>query len=203
MKKVLLGVTLILALALAGCKTEEQPVEPAPKVAVLNIGLVFQTSKVSTAAAEYIAGVESELQAQLDAATKELPKDENGGMSDEDMMKLQPLLAEVQNRYNAEQQMVLSRLNALAMEVVDEYREANNLDVIIRLDQVFSFNPAIDITDKVIEIMDSREISFEPMLPEVTPDTAQESEALAPAEDDAPAANATAPAANATAPAGE
>ncbi len=193
MKKVLLGLMLGAMLFMVGCK-DDSAAPQEPKVAVLNMGLMFQTSKASQAAMEYMTKVESELNAEAEKAFKGLAKDEQGNVIKEDMPKQQKILTELQQRYSAEQQMVLTRLNTLATESVDEYRAQHNLDVVIRSDQVFSFNPAVDITEKIIELMNSKEISFKPMLPE-TPQGAAAGNATA------PAGNVTAPASNATAPA--
>lgn len=192
MKKILLGLMLGAMLFLVGCK-DDNAAPQGPKVAVLNMGLMFQTSKASQAAMEYMTKVESELNAEAEKAFKGLGKDAQGNVLKEEMPKQQKILADLQQRYSAEQQMVLTRLNTLATETVDEYRTQHNLNVVLRSDQTFSFNPAIDITEKVIELMNAKEISFTPMLPE-TPQGAA-------ANATSPAGNATAPAGNATAPA--
>ena len=186
-------------LFLVGCKQEDAaPAPQEPKVAVLNLSVVFQTSKGSVAAAEYMTKMESELQSELEKASAGLTKDAEGNVAKDDMPKLQKIFGELQQRYNAEQQMVLTRLNTMATETVDEYRKQHNLEVIIRSDQAFSYDPAIDITEEIIKLMDAKQISFEPMLPE-----SQQGGTAANATAPAPAANATtpAPAANATAPA--
>lgn len=197
MKKILIGLLLGAMLFLVGCKDESDKTQES-KVAVLNMGLMFQTSKASQAAMEYMTKVEKDLQEELEKAIQNLPKGADGNVVQDSMPQAQKLYAEVQQRYNAEQQMVLTRLNTLATETVDEYRTQHNMDVIIRSDQTFSFNPAIDVTEAVIALMNTKEISFAPMLPEAPQGTAA-GNATAPA----PASNATAPASasNATAPA--
>ena len=188
MKKLLVGLLLGAMLFLVGC-TDDSNKAQEPKVAVLNMGLMFQTSKASQAAMEYMTKVEKDLQEELEKAIQSLPKGADGNVAQDSMPQAQKLYAEVQQRYNAEQQMVLTRLNTLATETVDEYRTAHKLDVIIRSDQTFSFNPEIDVTEAVIALMNNKEISFKPMLPE-TPQGSGAGNATAPA----PAANATAPA---------
>lgn len=189
MKKLMLGLMLGTMLFLVGCNEEKAPAPQEPKVAVLNLSVVFQTSKASVAAAEYMTKMESELQSELEKASASLTKDAEGNVSKDDMPKLQKIFGELQQRYNAEQQMVLTRLNTMATETVDEYRKQHNLEVIIRSDQAFSYDPAIDITEAIIKLMDTKQISFEPMLPE-----AQQGLGVGNATAPAPAANATAPA---------
>lgn len=189
MKKLMLGLMLGTMLFLVGCNEEKAPAPQEPKVAVLNLSVVFQTSKASVAAAEYMTKMESELQSELEKASAGLTKDAEGNVSKDDMPKLQKIFGELQQRYNAEQQMVLTRLNTMATETVDEYRKQHNLEVIIRSDQAFSYDPAIDITEAIIKLMDTKQISFEPMLPE-----AQQGLGVGNATAPAPAANATAPA---------
>ncbi len=191
MKKLMLGLMLGTMLFLVGCNEEKAaaPAPQEPKIAVLNLSVVFQTSKASVAAAEYMTKMESELQSELEKASAGLTKDAEGNVSKDDMPKLQKVFGELQQRYNAEQQMVLTRLNTMATETVDEYRQQHKLEVIIRSDQAFSFDPAVDITEAIIKMMDGKQISFEPMLPE-TPQGEGASNATAPV----PAANATAPA---------
>lgn len=209
MKKLFLSLMLGTMLVMAGCKDsggDKPEGAQASKIAILNMGVVFQTSNASKAATEYITKVEAELQAEIDKASKGLNKGPDGNVTKEDMPKLQKVFGEAQQRYNAEQQMILSRINALATETVDAYREANKISVILRSDQAISFDKSLDITDKIIAEMNTKQISFEPMLPE-TP----KAEGAANATAKAPEANATektpegnatekAPEANSTAP---
>ena len=193
-------------LFLVGCNEEKAAAPQEPKIAVLNLSVVFQTSKASVAAAEYMTKMESELQSELEKASAGLAKDADGNVTKDDMPKLQKIFGELQQRYNAEQQMILSRINALATETVDAYREANKISVILRSDQAISFDKSLDITDKIIAEMNTKQISFEPMLPE-TPkgEGAANATAKAPeanATEKTPEGNATekAPEANSTAP---
>lgn len=187
---------LVAALFLVGCKDDKAAAEKQEqsKVGVLNLGLMFQSSKASEAARQYMVGVEKDLQAEIEKIASVMPKDSEGNVDKESMPALQKAYADAQQRLNAEQQMVLTKLNTLATETVDEYRVKHGLDLVVRADQIFSFDPTIDITKDIIAIMDSKEVSFTPMLPEGQAGTAQGNAT-------APAGNATAPAGNATAPA--
>ena len=84
----------------------------------------------------------------------------------------------------AEEQQILNKLTEDYQSVLDEYRAANNLSLILRSEAMVSTSAEADITQKIIEAMNKKT-------------TAEASAAAATAP--APATNSTAPEANATA----
>ena len=102
------------------------------------------------------------------------------------MQAFQKAVTEYQVTLGGEQQRLVALLNDKYMAVLEKYRKDNGLAVILSKEAAMAFDPAADITAKVVEAMDKENI-----------DLKVPAKAEAPA---APAAPAEAPAAPAEAP---
>lgn len=188
MRRLALSVIMVLSaiLVLGGCNATEKT---GPKVAVVDAGKVFQESAPGKAGVAYLEKISAAAQEEFKALQADAEKDK----SQETMMKMQRSLGEIQQRMNAEQQMVIGKLNESFRKELDAYREAKKLDVILPAEQAMSFAASTDITVDIITAMNKVTISYEP---EKAPE-APKAEVAAPAE--APKAEEKAPAAPADA----
>lgn len=179
MKKIYIAVcTLTIALFLSACN------EPAaPTVAVVNAGQVFQECESGKQAREYMEKLAEEMQADLRALQDDF-ENAPAARKEDAQRKLQSTVIEYQQRLRAEEQQILNKLTEDYQSVLDEYRAANNLSLILRSEAMVSTSAEADITQKIIEAMNKKT-------------TAEASAAAATAP--APATNSTAPEANATA----
>jgi outer membrane protein len=156
MKKLTLSVVLLLSavLMLGGCNGAEKA---APKVAVVDAGKVFQESAPGKAGVAYLEKISAAAQEEFRTLQAEAEKDK----SQESMLKMQRALGEIQQRMNAEQQMVIGKLNDAFKKTLDTYRDEKKLEVILPAEQVISFGQASDITKDIIAAMDKVTVTYE------------------------------------------
>ncbi len=184
MRRLALSFVMVLAVmfAVSGCNGTEQA---GPKVAVVDAGKVFQESAPGKAGVAHLEKASAAAQEEFKAMQAATEKDK----SQESMMKMQRSLGEIQQRMNAEQQMVIGKLNDAFRKVLDDYRTAKKLDVILASEQAMSFADSADITKDIIAAMDKVTVNYE------------EEKAAEPEKVEAPAASEEKPAEAAAAPA--
>ena len=159
---------LVLCLAVSGC---QQTQEPAVKVGVVDMNRLLRDSEPGKEASRFLEGMQSELQAIY-----------MGG----------------QQRINAEQQNVVSQLLDLTQRLVNNYRKANGLSVVLGTDVAVAYDPALDVTNALLDEMNKQKVNFvsvsnpqpeAPAAAEAPAKAAQDTKAAEkPAEKPAPAA---------------
>lgn len=180
MKKLALSALVLLALVvLAGCNGTGKS---EPKVAVVDAAKVFQESAPGKAGLAYLETVSAAAQEEF----KSLQTEAGDDKSQESMMKMQRALGQIQQRMNAEQQMVIGKLNSAFQDALAAYRAEKKLDVIIASEQALSFGPEADVTKDIIAAMDKMTLSFEP---EKAPEAATEAPEAAAEKAEAPKAD--------------
>ena len=202
---------LVLCLAVSGC---QQTQEPAVKVGVVDMNRLLRDSEPGKEASRFLEGMQKEIQQQIDDVQARLGKDpENENLQRE----LQAIYMGGQQRINAEQQNVVSQLLDLTQRLVNNYRKANGLSVVLGTDVAVAYDPALDVTNALLDEMNKQKVNFvsvsnpQPEAPAAADATAAQdakaAEAPAPAAQDAKAAEKPAakpaPAAEQAAPAAE
>lgn len=192
---------LVLCLAVSGC---QQTQEPAVKVGVVDMNRLLRDSEPGKEASRFLEGMQKEIQQQIDDVQARLGKDpENENLQRE----LQAIYMGGQQRINAEQQNVVSQLLDLTQRLVNNYRKANGLSVVLGTDVAVAYDPALDVTNALLDEMNKQKVNFvsvsnpQPEAPAAA--DAPAAEAPAPAAQDAKAAEKPAPAAEQAAPAAE
>ncbi len=182
MKKIYIAVcTLAIALFLSACN------EPAgPTVAVVNAGQVFQECESGKQAREYMEKLAEEMQADLRSLQDDF-ENAPAARKEDAQRKLQSTVIEYQQRLRAEEQQILNKLTEDYQSVLDEYRTANNLSLILRSEAMVSTSAEADITQKIIEAMNKKTTA------EASAAIATQAPAAVNATDAPAAANATAP----------
>ena len=190
---------LVLCLAVSGC---QQTQEPAVKVGVVDMNRLLRDSEPGKEASRFLEGMQKEIQQQIDDVQARLGKDpENENLQRE----LQAIYMGGQQRINAEQQNVVSQLLDLTQRLVNNYRKANGLSVVLGTDMAVAYDPALDVTNALLDEMNKQKVNFvsvsnpQPEAPAAADapaaQDAKAAEAPAPAAQDAKAAEAPAPAA--------
>ena len=192
---------LVLCLAVSGC---QQTQEPAVKVGVVDMNRLLRDSEPGKEASRFLEGMQKEIQQQINDVQARLGKDpENENLQRE----LQAIYMGGQQRINAEQQNVVSQLLDLTQRLVNNYRKANGLSVVLGTDVAVAYDPALDVTNALLDEMNKQKVNFvsvsnpQPEAPAAA--DAPAAEAPAPAAQDAKAAEKPAPAAEQAAPAAE
>ena len=161
MKKLYLAIcALALPLMLSACNEKGQ------SVAVVNAAQVYTECESGKQAREYLEKITSEMQndlLELQAAAENAPAAQRQSAIE----KLQTTSLEYQQRVRMEEQQILNKISEDYQNVVDEYRKANNIDVILRAEVIVSASEKADITQAIIAAMNKK--------------TAEENKAAAPA----------------------
>lgn len=188
---------LVLCLAVSGC---QQPQEPAVKVAVVDMNRLLRDSEPGKEASRFLEGMQKEIQQQIDDVQARLGKDpENEALQRE----LQAIYMGGQQRINAEQQNVVSQLLDLTQRLVNNYRKANGLSVVLGSDVAVAYDPALDVTNALLDEMNKQKVNFvsvsnpQPAVPAADAPAAAPAEAPAEAKAPAQEAQPAAPAAKA------
>ena len=189
---------LVLCLAVSGC---QQTQEPAVKVGVVDMNRLLRDSEPGKEASRFLEGMQKEIQQQIDDVQARLGKDpENENLQRE----LQAIYMGGQQRINAEQQNVVSQLLDLTQRLVNNYRKANGLSVVLGTDVAVAYDPALDVTNALLDEMNKQKVNFVSVS---NPQPEAPAAADAPAAQDAKAAEKLAakpaPAAEQAAPAAE
>lgn len=183
---------LVLCLAVSGC---QQTQEPAVKVGVVDMNRLLRDSEPGKEASRFLEGMQKEIQQQIDDVQARLGKDpENEALQRE----LQAIYMGGQQRINAEQQNVVSQLLDLTQRLVNNYRKANGLSVVLGTDVAVAYDPALDVTNALLDEMNKQKVNFvsvsnpqpeAPAAAEAPAKAAQDAKAAEkPAEKPAPAA---------------
>lgn len=182
---------LVLCLAVSGC---QQTQEPAVKVGVVDMNRLLRDSEPGKEASRFLEGMQKEIQQQIDDVQARLGKDpENEALQRE----LQAIYMGGQQRINAEQQNVVSQLLDLTQRLVNNYRKANGLSVVLGTDVAVAYDPALDVTNALLDEMNKQKVNFvsvsnpQPEAPAAEAPAAAAQDAKAaekPAEKPAPAA---------------
>ena len=183
---------LVLCLAVSGC---QQTQEPAVKVGVVDMNRLLRDSEPGKEASRFLEGMQKEIQQQIDDVQARLGKDpENEALQRE----LQAIYMGGQQRINAEQQNVVSQLLDLTQRLVNNYRKANGLSVVLGTDVAVAYDPALDVTNALLDEMTKQKVNFvsvsnpqpeAPAAAEAPAKAAQDAKAAEkPAEKPAPAA---------------
>ena len=145
---------LVLCLAVSGC---QQPQEPAVKVGVVDMNRLLRDSEPGKEASRFLEGMQKEIQQQIDDVQARLGKDpENEALQRE----LQAIYMGGQQRINAEQQNVVSQLLDLTQRLVNNYRKANGLSVVLGTDVAVAYDPALDVTNALLDEMNKQKVNF-------------------------------------------
>ena len=155
---------LVLCLAVSGC---QQTQEPAVKVGVVDMNRLLRDSEPGKEASRFLEGMQKEIQQQIDDVQARLGKDpENEALQRE----LQAIYMGGQQRINAEQQNVVSQLLDLTQRLVNNYRKANGLSVVLGTDVAVAYDPALDVTNALLDEMNKQKVNFElPLRPKLPP----------------------------------
>ena len=154
MKSTLVRVALLVALALLafGCNGK--------RLAIVNTDMVYQKSAASEKGTEYIRNVTTELEKELRAVEEKAQKAKDKKAV---QAELQQALMGIQQRFNAEQQQVMTVLSEAYRKALEACRAKYGFDIIMSTELALSYDPSVDITDKVMEEMNAQPLEFKPL----------------------------------------
>jgi Skp family chaperone for outer membrane proteins len=185
-----------LMIATAACQQNQDAaqapagaaVEAPAKIGVVNAQRVITESEAGKKAMEMLRSESENLQTTIAELQAEIAELEEGTPETQARAEeLQQKMAEYQMLMQVEQNRLVAVLNTNFEEVMEEYRTANNYDILIPAESVLSYNTEVEATDALIEAMNARDIEITPSVDNLegaAPEMAPETEA-APAEGEA------------------
>ncbi len=161
MKRTSLVLLMAVCLFAVGCQQSK-----APRVAVVNTDLVYKNSTPGQEGISYLENLSKELEAQIITLQKdgETARDKKAAQE-----KFQQELVVMQQRFAAEQQQVVTKLNSAYEEARAAVLAKHNIQLLLPSDVALNVSPEADVTDKVIEEMNAKAVTFEPLKPEELP----------------------------------
>lgn len=166
-----LSVLVLAAFLLTGCNGGGKP-----QVGVVDAAAVFKQCKAGQQAMSYLQEQAKALQEGVQQAQKAAESNQN----EQTMQAFQKAVTEYQVTLGGEQQRLVALLNDKYMAVLEKYRKDNGLAVILSKEAAMAFDPAADITAKVIEAMDKENIDLK-LAPKAEAAPAEAPKAEAPA----------------------
>ena len=160
MKRFPLLLALLVALSLFafGCNGK--------RVAIVNTDMVYKDSSASEKGTEYLRAVSADMQKAYEEAAAKVENAKGKKEKQEAQEAMQATLVEMQQRLNAEQQQVVTALTDAYKKAMDNCRTKGKFDLIIPSEAALSYDPAIDVTQKVLDEMNAMPIEFTPIKPE-------------------------------------
>lgn len=150
---------LVLSLALYACNEQKTQTETSsqPKIATIDTDKVFQQSKLAGEAMQFIEEQHQIFNQKVYAFQKQVEDDpENVELS----MKLQAELNQLQQKLEQDQMEAAEKITGAFNSVIEEYRKANNLEVILPTQMIIASAPDAEITNAIVELMDKKSIDF-------------------------------------------
>lgn len=193
--KFIMPCLLAASLMLGACNENSAPAPAKPAVAVVDVTRALRDSDAGKAGMKFLEDIQKELQGEIAGLQDKMKDDAKADPKDQKAQKLvqqhqqelQAVFMALQQRMQAEQQNVISRLNDMFQRVLEAQRAAKGLTVILPTESVaLAYDKSADVTDAVIAAMNKEKVDFVSIAPKADKPAA---EAAAPAEKaDKPAA---------------
>ena len=165
MKKILVSAITIISLLtlLSGCKEERKDEKPVPQFAVVQIGKLFQESRIGKAGFDRISELEAKAQSVLKAAMASIEKARAEQKEEEASRlekKLQEQVAFIQEVMRRDQEHVGNVIQTVLKNVFDKYRSDHGLLGIFSAENMLSVSEGADATDQLMKLVDQVEPAF-------------------------------------------
>lgn len=125
--------------------------KPAPATGVkwgaVDIARLMKESEPGKAGVKFIEDQQASMQKELDEVQDKLEKNPKDQAL---MQELQKTYAASQQRIQAEGQSVANQLFDLVQKALEKYRADNGYDMLVGVEALAAYNPALDVTDAVM-----------------------------------------------------
>lgn len=147
-----LAVLMVLCLFAFGCTKAS--------VGVVNTKMVYENSQAGKDGMAYLENLSSELEGEITTMQKNMEdaKDKNAAQAE-----FQQVLMAMQQRFSSEQQQVLTKLSDAFEKARQVVLEKNRLSVLLPEDVPLTYDPAVDVTQQIIDEMDAQNVTYAPV----------------------------------------
>ncbi len=161
----LLPLVLVAVCFLSACKPEEKQQSSSQlAIYVVDTSRLYRESLPAKASMDFLNSIQTELQKTFAELQTKIQADPQNV---EVQQEAQMVLTQLQQRMNAEEQNAMNLLNDVIVRILDDYREKNNISVILSTETVHSYDKSLDITTKIMEVLNKEKIEFKAIMPNV------------------------------------
>jgi outer membrane protein len=149
---------VLCALMLGACN--EKPAVEQKNIGVVDVSRALRDSEAGKAGMKFLENVQKNMLADVEKTQAKIKADPKNEAAQQE---LQMAYMALQQRFQAEQQNVIGRLNDIFQRVLDTYRTENKLVAVMASDIALSFDKSADVTDAVIAAMNKEKVEFTPV----------------------------------------
>ena len=182
----LASLTLIVLVGSRGAALAADAVKP--QFGVVNAAALYQDSVAR------LEKLQNDAMAKLEAMQADLKKAQDGkddAAAERLQVEMQGAVYAFQNALSAEQENVVSNIQAALEKSLEQYRTEHGLFGIFSSETMLSYSPEADVTEGVMALFNKQKVDFGPEPKLEVPAAPAKPDALAPAEATAPAAEPT------------
>ncbi len=126
----------------------------AQSMAVVDTNIIFEQSEHGKAIIKYFEGLQNEGIKKLEVIEEKRKKAEE--QKDEKLLKnleseMQATAYELQNQMQKEQEILFTSISDKLTQTINDFRKNNKIDVILHTAETASYNPEIDVTQKIMQ----------------------------------------------------
>jgi Skp family chaperone for outer membrane proteins len=148
-----LALVAILALPLLSSCAEQN----GGGIRVVNHDTVLRESELGKEQMSHLQGMSEEFTSELRAMQQENATEEEQAAQQQIM---QQKVGEYRTMLQAEQEQVIQKLQNAFNKAVDQYRAANDVDLVLNVQSVISYSEEMDATQQIIEIMNGMDVEM-------------------------------------------
>lgn len=134
-----------------------QPATPSQSLAVADIDRVYQESNLGMTANQLLNDMNTKLQAELIA----FQTAHEGNLTEAQAELLQQGSATYRGIMQAAVKQLEEQMESRVTEILSNYRQQNDLAIVLKKDQALSYGMEIDITEKILEIVNASPMDME------------------------------------------
>ena len=148
---------LCLFLGSAACQDGRNAGES--RLAVINTDGVFQHSQLAQKGVIFITSQRAILDEELAKIQVEITKNAD---NQELEGRLRTEMIRMEREFDLVQMETAARINDIFAQILEEYRQRRNLEIILPMQVALSYQPGADITSEIATLMDQQNLEFSP-----------------------------------------
>ncbi len=159
----LASLTLIVLAGAHGVALAADAVKP--QFGVVNAATLYQDSVAGKAGVARLEKLQSDAMAKLEAMQADLKKAQDGkddATAERLQVEMQGAVYAFQNALSAEQENVVSHIQAALEKSLEQYRTEHGLFGILSSETMLSYSPETDVTEGVMALFNKQTVNFGP-----------------------------------------
>jgi outer membrane protein len=129
---------------------------------------VFRQSAAGKESMAYLQGMNQKLMSEL----TEMQQGQENATEEQKAQaqtQMQGKMTEYRMQLQGEQERIIQALNDAFTKAIENYRENNDVQVVLAVENVISYDPALDVTEDIIASMNEMDIEIQPAESDANP----------------------------------